>query len=156
MTINIKGYDVLIDNDIASVILARKWHVSRRKKGVYFATSVFTSNGRTHEKRLHRVIAGAPPNVIVDHINGNTLDNRRENLRWCSAGQNTRNRNNYGINRTGHKGVIKVKDRYRAKVTFEGKHIHIGYFHTPEEAAEAYRQKARELFGEFYNEGNAI
>jgi hypothetical protein len=154
--INIKGYEVLIDDDLAPAILAHKWHPSRRKNGVYFATTTFTKNGKSHEVRLHRVIAGVPPGIMIDHKNRNTLDNRRENLRWCTASQNNRNQGDHDRNKTGYKGVTKVRNRYKAKIMLDGKHIHIGYFKTPEEASMAYELTAQELFGEFYRQAGRV
>lgn len=152
MVIEIKGYRILIDDDIAPAILARKWHVSRRSYGVYFATTIWTYNGKSYEVRLHRIIAEAPPGVLVDHRNGNTLDNRRENLRWCTNSQNAQNRSDGHKGIAGYRGVTIERNRFRAKIKVGGQSIHIGYFDTPEEASEAYEKKAKELFGEFYRE----
>jgi hypothetical protein len=150
LIINIKGYDVIIDDDMAPLVLARKWHISRHKNGIYFASAVYTKNGRSYEIRLHRLIACAVDGLFVDHINGNTLDNRRENLRVCTNAENTRNQSDRHRNKTGYKGVVKVKNKYKAKIMFEGRGIHLGYFNTPEEASLIYEKKAKELFGEFY------
>jgi hypothetical protein len=152
MVIKIKGYNVLIDDDIAPLILSRKWHVSRRKGRVYFASTVHTNSGRSFEIRLHRLLACAVDGLFVDHKNGNTLDNRRENLRICTNAENTRNQPDRQRNKVGYRGVSKVRDKFKAKITFNGKNIHIGYFSTPKEASQAYEKKARELFGEFYRE----
>jgi hypothetical protein len=152
MVIEIKGYRILIDDDMAPAILARKWHVSRRNYGVYFATTVWTFNGKSYEVRLHRIIAEAPPGVLVDHRNGNTFDNRRENLRWCTDSQNAQNRSDSHSGIVGYRGVTIAGKKFRAKITVGKQIIHIGCFDTPEEASEAYETKAKELFGEFYRE----
>jgi hypothetical protein len=152
MIINIKGYDVLVDDDIAPMILARKWHVSRRKNRVYFASTVYTKDGKSYEIRLHRLLACAVDGLSVDHKNGNTLDNRRENLRVCTNAENTRNQPDRRRSKAGYRGVVQAGDRFKAKIMHEGKNIHIGYFNTAEEASQAYERKAKELFGEFYRE----
>jgi hypothetical protein len=91
MVINIKGYDVLIDDDIAPLILARKWHICDRKRGIYFATSVLFPDGKWRDVKLHRFIMECPPGLLIDHKDGNHLDCRRQNLRIATTVQNTRN-----------------------------------------------------------------
>lgn len=100
---------------------------------------------------MHREIMVAPSGQYVDHVNGNKLDNRRENLRMCSNSQNMANRRAPRVNRSGFKGVhfFKRDGTWRAAITQDYKTKHIGYYATPEEAARAYDIKARELFGEF-------
>lgn len=91
--------------------------------------------------------------LIVDHINGNKLDNRRENLRSCNTSQNTANK----FKKPGlsiYKGVsydknMKRKKRWMARLEFNGKNVTIGRFITEDEAALAYNKKAVELWGEF-------
>jgi hypothetical protein len=156
MVINIKGYDVLIDDDIAPMILIRKWHISDRKRGIYFATSILHPDGKYHDVKLHRFILECPPGFLVDHRNGNHLDCRRQNLRVCTVAENTRNQSTLKRNSTGYKGVSFRKSigKYRAQIRFENRYIHLGYFESPEVAAAAYEKSAKELFGEFYREGH--
>ncbi|MDR1596321.1 MAG: HNH endonuclease [Treponema sp.] len=155
MTINIKGYDVLIDNQSAPMILARKWHIADRKRGIYFSTTLPFPDGKRRDVKLHRFIREVPPDMLVDHRNGDPLDCRLENLRVCTTAQNTRNESKLKTNKTGHRGVSFYggKGKYRAVITFNGKYRHLGYFDTPEEAAARYEREARELFGEYYREG---
>lgn len=98
---------------------------------------------------LHRVIAGAEDGDIVDHINGNRLDNRRENLRICTQAENLRNRKVHRNNRLGVKGVYLQEGRFRAQIRADGKKVCLGYFSTAEEAARAYAAAAQRLHGEF-------
>jgi hypothetical protein len=152
MTINIKRYDVLIDDDMAPLVLSRKWHISDRKRGIYFSTSILFPDGKRRDIKLHRFIMECPPGLLVDHRNGNHLDCRRENLRVCTTAQNTRNEPMLKTNTTGFRGVSfhKRRKKYRAYIKFNNRYIHLGYFQTPEEAAAEYEKAARNYFGEFY------
>jgi hypothetical protein len=102
-----------------------------------------------HSTYMHRVVINAPDKVWVDHIDGDKLDNRIENLRLCNASQNGGNRGPICNNELGYKGVRKHRKNYQARVIFHGKETTIGTFTTPEEAARAYDNKVMELFGEF-------
>ena len=79
----------------------------------------------------------------IDHKNGDNHDNRLENLREATHLQNMANRNRY------NRGVIKQKGKYRARIGYGYKRIHLGYFATKEEAHEAYKKASIELHGEF-------
>lgn len=85
---------------------------------------------------------------MVDHINGNKLDNRKSNLRICTDAENARNSSKKSGN---FKGVQwrSDKHKFRARIMDNGKEIFIGYFTNEIEAAKAYDTKAKELFGEF-------
>lgn len=90
-------------------------------------------------------MTGYWPDEEIDHKNNNGMDNYFDNLREATHRQNTMNRVLSSCSTTGFKGVSAHQGRFRAYIT--GKHI--GMFATPEEAAAAYDEKARELFGEF-------
>jgi hypothetical protein len=100
---------------------------------------------------MHRVIMACPEGMVVDHINNNRLDNRKENLRICTQAENARNRTTPHINKCGYKGVYwhKGKRRWYAHITMNGKQKHIGAFHNIHDAARRYNEKAVELFGEY-------
>lgn len=98
---------------------------------------------------LHRLVMGSPDS-FVDHKNGCRLDCRKSNLRLATATQNTQNSSLYSNNTSGYKGVHLFKNKYwAASIVYLKKKIHIGYFDSPEKAAEAYNKKALELFKEF-------
>lgn|SRR5574343_15531 len=101
-------------------------------------------------KLLHRLILSEPAGMI-DHINQNKLDNRRENLRVVTNQQNMANTVPRVTNKSGFKGVhfIPNKARWQATICFNGKTQHIGYAKTAEEAARKYDTKAKQLFGEY-------
>ena len=100
--------------------------------------------------RLHRYVLGIEDNDIsIDHINRNTLDNRKDNLRVCTKQQNYCNRKPPRDNSTGYRGVTKKGNKYQAMITYKCKKIYVGLFDTAEEAHIAYLNKAKELHGEY-------
>ena len=100
---------------------------------------------------LHREIMNAEQGSMIDHINGDTLDNRKENLRFCTSSQNNINQKLRKDNKSGFKGVIWNKEakKWRAEVGCKGKSVFVGDFMNLQEAARAYDKAAIELFGEF-------
>lgn len=94
---------------------------------------------------LHRVIAGDPVGLQVDHINFNSADNRSENLRHATPTQNMAWRR---LDLTS-KGVRKHRHKWTARICVSRKEIHLGSFATMEEAARAYNEAAVKYFGEF-------
>jgi len=111
---------------------------------------------------MHRLINETPEGMFTDHINHNRLDNRRENLRSCTASQNRANTPN---NKGGNPGTSKYRGvcwaarhykkgkasgwRWKAQISIDGKAKKIGYFHDEIEAAKAYDKAAKEQYGEF-------
>lgn len=102
---------------------------------------------------MHHLIANVSSDMQVDHINNDMLDNRRENLRPATHQQNMFNRRKVKTGQSKYKGVtLDGKNRirrWRARITLNKKQIGLGYFATQEEAAIAYNEKAKELFGEY-------
>ena len=140
-------FTLIDDNDYEKVI-QYKWlcnnygyatrqywdRISKKYKGIF----------------LSNFILGALENQSVDHINGNRLDNRKNNLRICSFLENRRNKSIYKNNKSGFKGVDKSsKNRWRATIRINGEKIHLGSFIDKKEAALAYDLAAQKHFGEF-------
>lgn len=101
---------------------------------------------------MHRLILKVPNNMVIDHINHNRLDNRKENLRICSKKQNSYNQkwkkeNNY----SKYKGVTWAKHTKRWKVSIkkDSKTKFLGYFNSEIEAAKKYNEAALTYFGEY-------
>ena len=85
----------------------------------------------------------------VDHINGNTLDNRRSNLRTVTRSQNQMNAKRREDNTSGYKGVSRHNNKWMARISINGKRFFLGHFDTPIEAAKAYDTVAKEYCKEF-------
>jgi hypothetical protein len=135
----------LIDDDDFKKVQDYKWFINDNGYVRGY------KNWREKYVYLHRLILDASSMQQVDHINGNRLDNRKENLRITSQQQNTFNAGLRSNNKSGYKGVRLRKDtkRWSASITHNYKEISLGCFDTKEEAAEAYNRKALELFGEY-------
>lgn len=109
-----------------------------------------------HKHRLaHRLawtfMTNEWPPTDIDHIDRNRDNNVFANLRIATRAQNLANSGKKTTNTSGFKGVcfFKPKGLWRARITYNYREIHIGYFDTPEAANKAYEKKARELNGEF-------
>jgi len=105
---------------------------------------------------LHHVILGFEPKghrKETDHINGKKFDNRKINLRICSPSQNRCNIGKRKSNKSGVKGVYRVKNsnRWRAAIYKNGEKVHLGYYGSKEKAGIAYRRACVNLHGEFAN-----
>lgn len=98
---------------------------------------------------MHRVILNTPEGMLSDHINHDTLDNRKINLRICTRAQNGMNSYKSKHNKSGFKGVHKFRDKYRAQITFNKKVKTLGFFETTIEAAQIYNKAALKYHGEF-------
>ena len=141
------GSIALIDEEDQKAASAYRWHRAGWQ-GQYAAASV-KFDGKWQPLYLHRFILSAPHGVEVDHRNGDKLDNRRENLRFVTRGQNQQNRQGAQANSsTGKRGVYWMAGRkkaYRAIVQVGGKVHRLGYFGTVDEAAAAAAEGRRRL-----------
>ncbi len=101
--------------------------------------------------RMHRVIMNAPPGKIVDHRNGNGLDNTRRNLRFATPSQNSCNCRRRQNGSSKYRGVYFAKNRgkWRAQINYNGTRRHLGYFDNQEDAARAYDNAAKIYHGDF-------
>lgn len=102
---------------------------------------------------LHRYILNFPEGKVIDHINGNRLDNRKCNLRICDQINNSRNQSRHKNAIRYPKGVARMSGNrikpFTAQITVNHKNIHLGYFYTPEQAHVAYCEAANKYHGEF-------
>ncbi|MEK3887311.1 HNH endonuclease [Bacillus sp. FSL K6-3431] len=135
-----------VDKEDYPVLSKYKWFYSGR----YVRTNVGTDLG-FEKYSMHRMIMNPNPEQVVDHINGNSLDNRRENLRICTQKENSQNRNIATNSSSGLKGASysKFHRKWVAYITIDNVRKHIGYFLTKEEAAKAYDYYANKYFGEY-------
>ncbi len=103
--------------------------------------------------RMHRILVKCPNGKVVDHINGDRLDNRKSNLRIGTQSQNSMNKQAPKNNTSGYKGVTKKVIRgkvvYDSQIQIEGKRFYIGRYSSAEVAGASYNKIAKEVYGEF-------
>ena len=137
-----QGLVTLVDAEDYEALAAYTWYASH----MYAVRRI---DGK--QVRMHRILLNAPGGMDVDHINGDKLDNRRENLRLATRAQNTQNQGRRSTNKSGYKGVCRATNRksWMATITVNRRQKLLGCFSTPEEAHAAYCTAAKELHGEF-------
>ena len=144
-----KGQEAIIDAHDISKIDGYRWHALKSRKSFYAKASVKAEYGKIETIYMHRVIAGAPRGMEVDHADMNGLNNRRKNLRVCTPSQNRCNIGLSKSNTSGFKGVDRHKGKWRARIQIKGKKIELGSFDCVHEAADAYRKASVDIHGEF-------
>ncbi len=136
--------NTLIDKEDYLRVSQFKWYAHYNSNKQYYALT----GSKYKRQSLHRLIMSCPKGLCVDHINHDTLDNRKINLRICTKAENCRNRrSNIGISK--YKGVTFHKGKWRSRICLQRKDMHLGYFDTEQEAALTYNMCAKMLHGEF-------
>lgn len=152
-----RGQTALVDDDDFARVSMWKWHatpaLSKTGEQIgWYAKRCARAGERGTSIYLHRVIVGAQRGQMVDHANGDGLDNRRSNLRICSPSQNNSNRV-ARRGRSGFRGVYARSDigpeKWEAKLQVQGANHWVGIFDCPTEAARAYDEAARKQHGVF-------
>lgn len=147
-----KGFEAVIDVDDVPLVSMFNWH-ARVKPGAssYAAFRIVRPDGVRADILMHRLIAQTPDHLDTDHRDGNGLNNRRSNLRNATKSQNMHNARQRVDNSSGYKGVCwhKKKSKWVARIRLNGRQHHLGYFSTPQDAHEAYRQASDRMHGEF-------
>jgi hypothetical protein len=144
-----KGKTAIIDDEDYPEISKYKWYTKEGHGSIFYAVRTPSSNGQK-KIFMHRQILNFP-NTLIDHINRNGLDNRKNNLRLCNKSQNHINCKKYKNNTSGYRGVSwhKYTQKWQARIQYQNKSIRIGYFKNILECAKAYDKKAKELFKDF-------
>jgi len=153
MIIQICETPVEIDDDDKDLVLSYKWFVHRtqlKKNGKYYFICNYKKNKQV---LLHRIIMNAIyyNGMVVDHIDGNTLNNKKSNLRLCHQYGNAENQKISKRNTSGYKGVSwsSLYNKWVSKIHCRNKYHFLGYFNDPEQAYKAYCEASIKYHGEF-------
>lgn len=148
-TINLtQGQKALVDDEDYERINQYKWKAKWDKQTrSYYAHSTIRVNGKQKMISMHRTILNPPKDKFIDHMDHQTLNNCKSNLRICTNAENQQNRGKPRNNTSGVKGVYWDKDRnqWRAEITHQGKNLKLGRYNTIEEASLARENKEREF-----------
>lgn len=136
-----RGLFATIDPDDFPLVSNYVWHAQPSTNGSYYAVT---------RVPMHRMIMNAPLGVYVDHIDGEGLNNTRDNLRFCNNSQNQHNTaSRGGSSRFKGVGWVKARQCWEAKFTLNRKYYFVGYFDSEEEAANAYNVAIAAIVGPF-------
>jgi hypothetical protein len=137
-----RGLYALVDDDDYERVSKFNWHLhqSADRDGYYASSNV----------KMHRLIINAPHGSVVDHINGNKLDNRKENLRFCTHAENAQNTRSRGGS-SRYKGVHynRKNKKWMGAFVFNGTYYYCGMHDSEKDCARAVDKKRKEVCGEF-------
>lgn len=142
-----QGKFAIVDDKDFEWLSQWKWCSDKGGK-TFYAIRVVEKNKIRTKIYMHRLILNTPRGMDTDHKNGNGLDNRRENLRVGTHGQNVMNSLAKG-GISGEKGVYPSRNKWVAAIYLNYKKIHLGVFLTKNEAKKVYQRAALQYFGEF-------
>jgi hypothetical protein len=145
-----RGLFAIVDDCDFNEMSKFKW-CAQEDDHTYYAVRSEKHIGKTKVIRMHRSILNPSDDMVIDHINGNGLDNRRENIRACSIKENCRNYKMPKTNTSGVKGAVfdKRRGKWQVHIKVDRLNKHIGYFDSLEDAAKAYNEAAKKYHGEF-------
>jgi hypothetical protein len=148
VTVDIDGAKVVLDDEDWARLSGYRWHImTSRSKTEYVVRYLPDGDSRL----MHHDIIGRKAGLVVDHINGCGLDNRKRNLRHCTFAENRMNNKRYKNNTSGVPGVIWAKHArlWKATIKAYGKQYQLGYYKTLAEAAAARKAGEMVVHGPF-------
>ena len=146
-----EGKWVILDQQDYYRLRIFKWIVYGNGTNLYAIRHQLIEPNKTKTVYMHREIMNPPPDLVVDHRNCDGLDNRKQNLRFATHAQNTRNRRKKKNGSSQFLGVYfnKEKSTWDSQLMHNGKKIWVGRFDNEIDAAKAYDETARKYHGEF-------
>lgn len=139
-----QGKFAIVDDDDYPMLVKHNWH-ALKSRGTYYARRKIGTNKLI---QMHRLILNADITQQIDHINGNGLDNRKNNMRLCTHAQNNMNKNKIW-SKSGFKGVTLNHHKWSARITVNNKIKYLGRYKNIKDAARAYDLAAIKFFGNF-------
>lgn len=150
-----KGFETIVDLEDSKVVSGFNWTAlvlsDNRVLPKVYAYRKVSILGKQTIVYLHRNLLFAPAGHEIDHINGNSLDNTRSNLRVVTKQQNKFNRGALSNNTSGYKGVswCKQKKKWKAAISVNGKTLNLGSYEDIKEASFAYEEVSNYYHGHF-------
>lgn len=143
------GLKVLVDIEDYEKLSKYSWHRTRAHNKDKCGNTLYYSSAKIDGKivLMHRFIMGAKSEQIIDHINKNSLDNRKANLRFVTHSENCHNIRNKKNSFSNYRGVYRHHNKFIAKLKINKKQCYLGLFDTQELAAEACNKKLKEVYG---------
>lgn len=140
------GQKTLVDDSLLETLSLKQWSCKKTSGKLY---AMRKCSGKMIA--MHNVVLPVKKGSHTDHINGNTLDNRKANLRECTPAQNIQNSVLRKDNKTGFKGVHwhKKNRHFRTRIEVNGKRISLKTHKTALDAAKAYDNAARKYYGQY-------
>ena len=143
-------FKVLFDLEDYGFISSQKWMINKSKGSKTYYNFYVMNHDR---KLLHRLLMDSPNRMIIDHINGDSMDNRKENLRICTIRDNSKNNKMHKHNKSGHKGVFwyyyNNVNKWKVYICVNNERMNLGYYDTYEEACKVREDAEKKYFGEF-------
>jgi hypothetical protein len=142
-----QGKVAIVDDEDFEYLNQFKWYANNN----YVGRSITVSKNKQKHILIHRFIMKPDKGMLIDHLDGNPLNNQKNNLRICTHSDNMRNCKISIKNTSGYKGVsfVKKKNTYKSAIKFNKRTIYLGYYIDPIDAARAYNTAAIKYFGEF-------
>lgn len=142
-----RGYAVRVSEQDYDDLARHRWSAQIDRTGTVYARRNEKRDGRWVKVYMHRAITRCPRGLLVDHRDGDGLNNTRRNLRIATRSDNSCNI--IRPNAAEFRGVERHGRKFRARITVGGVREELGVFDTPHDAARAYDARAYELYGEF-------
>lgn len=149
-----QGKYALVDDRDFDFLNQWKWFCHSRSGNHYVTRNLYNKKNKTQKQiHMHRLIMNTPKDKIIDHIDGNGLNNQRKNLRICTQIENIKNQGKKSNNTSGFKGISLRKDtnKYRVRINVDNKCINLGNYTSKLKAYEVYCEACIKYHGEFAN-----
>ncbi len=146
-----QGKVAVVDDDLFNYLNQFKWYANNLNGKFYAVRRFMVKKGKQSVILMHRDIMKPNKGFVIDHIDGDTLNNSINNLRICKHEENLRNQKINKNNKSGFKGVYfcKQRNKFRAEIKKDRQKYFLGLFIDPKDAASAYNKAAIKFHGEF-------
>ena len=146
-----QGKVAIVDDEDFEYLNQWKWCANNKNGKFYVVRNITASKNKQNSIFMHRFIMKPNKGMVIDHLDGNPLNNQKKNLRICTHSENMRNRNLYVNNTSGFKGVYwhKTTKKWMSYIRINKKSLYLGIYTCPIDAAKAYNDAALKYHGEF-------